>query len=266
MQLRKFGINLSRIHHIFISHLHGDHVFGLYGLLSSLGMMGRRNPLYLYGPERLEEMIRSHLQFFGPLPFELSFHHPGPVREENLYEDDKITVNAVPLKHRTKTFGYLFREKKRLLNVRKEAIREYGLGIADLVRIKQGEDITRPDGSVIDNQLLTLPPYRPRSFAYISDTLFDRELVDRIRNVDLLFHEATFSGRDEKLALETYHSTAPQAAQIAREAGVGQLLIGHFSSRYKDHSILVEEAREIFLNTAGVTDGDVYSLPQERGS
>ena len=264
MQLRRFGINASRIHHIFISHLHGDHVFGLFGLMSTLGLLGRKVPLHLYGPRRLKEMIAEHLKMFGPLPFEVVIHAPSPADPSSLYEDDKITVGAIPLKHRTVTFGYLFREKKRLLNIRKESIREYNLGIAEIARAKRGEDLVLEDGTQVPNQHITLPPYHPRSYAYISDTLFDRGLVESIRGVDLLFHEATFSGKDEKLAIQTFHSTAPQAATIAKEAGVGKLLIGHFSSRYKDPLQFESEAREIFAETSAVSDGDIYSIPPER--
>ena len=264
--MRRYGINASKIHHIFLSHLHGDHVFGLFGLMSTLGMLGRKVPLHLYGPPRLKEMIRDHLKLFGPLPYEVVVH-PVPSRDTPyIYEDDKIRVRAVPLKHRTLTFGYLFREKERLLNMRKESIREFGLGIEEIARAKRGEDLVLEDGTPLSNHRITLPPYRPRSYAYLSDTLFDRELVEPVRGVDLLFHEATFSGKDEKLARETFHTTAPQAALIAKEAAVGRLLIGHFSSRYRDPSILVEEAREIFPRTYGVSDGEVYSVAMERES
>jgi len=266
IQLRKYGFNPSRIHRIFISHLHGDHVFGLFGLLSSLGMLGRKVPLHLYGPEKLSEMLHDHLKYFGPLPFELITYNPPKDADTPFFEDEKITVTAIPLKHRTKTYGYVFREKSRPLNLRKESIEQYGLGIADRVRIKQGADITLPDGRTIPNHLLTLPPYVPRSYAYISDTLFDPDLIPKIREVDLLYHETTFSGRDEKLAADTFHSTAPQAARMAKDAKAGKLLIGHFSSRYKDHTALVEEARELFSQTEGVSDGDVYSIPLRRSS
>jgi ribonuclease Z len=264
--MRRFGINASRIHHLFISHLHGDHVFGLFGLMSTMGLLGRKVPLHLHGPKRLHEMIRDHLKLFGPLPFEVEVHTVPARDTPYIYEDDKIRVKAVPLKHRTMTFGYLFREKERPLNMRKESIREFGLGIEEIARAKRGEDLKLGNGTVIPNSRLTHPPYHPRSYAYISDTLFDRGLVEVIRGVDLLFHEATFAGKDEKLAAETFHSTAPQAAMIAREAGVGKLLIGHFSSRYRDQSMLVEEAREIFSETYGVNDGEVYSVPLERES
>ncbi len=266
IQLRRFRVNPGRIHHIFISHLHGDHVFGLFGLLSTMGMMGRKVPVGLYGPERLEDMMKQHFSFFGSLPFGIDFHCPTPGDEGYLYEDDRLTVSTIPLKHRTPTFGFLFREKKRLLNVRKELIQAYGLGIADLVKVKAGEDFVTGDGKVIPNSKLTFPPYKQRSYAYISDTVYDPELSDRIRGIDLLFHEATFADRDKKLAEATRHSTAGQAATIAQQAGVRKLLIGHFSSRYRDYAHLVEEARRVFSNTEGVNDGDVYSIPLERVS
>jgi len=264
IQLRKFGLNLSRIHHIFISHLHGDHVYGLFGLLSTMGMMGRKVPLNLYGPDKLQQMMEQHLSFFGDLPFEWHVHSPVQEQKSWFYEDNKLTVKAIPLEHRTQTYGYLFREKKRLLNIRKEQIEELGLGIADLIRLKQGEDYTDPSRRVIPNGELTYPPYRQRSYAYISDTLFNPGIAEQVRGVDLLFHEATFSGKDENLAQETKHSTSVQAATVARKAEVRKLLIGHFSSRYKDHTHLVEEARQIFPATDGVNDGDCFSVPLER--
>ena len=266
IQLRKFGFNPVRIHHILISHLHGDHVFGLFGLLSTMGMMGRKVPLNLYGPSRLEEMMVQHLSFFGPLPFKIDFHFPGKDSSDNIFADDKISIMPIPLKHRTITYGYLFREKRRLLNVRKEQIEKHGLGIADVVKIKQGEDFVNAQGHVISNASLTFPPYRQRSYAYISDTLYDPGLVNKLVGVDLLFHEATFAETDKKLAEETMHSTALQAATLAKKAGVEKLLIGHFSSRYKNPALLEEEARQVFSNTHGVKDGDIYSVPLERVS
>jgi ribonuclease Z len=266
IQLRKFGLNPGRIHHIFISHLHGDHVYGLFGLLSTMGMMGRKVTLHLYGPPRLKEALEQHFSFFGALPFPLEFHAPSSDPLHPIFEDEKLTVTPIPLKHRILTYGYLFREKKKLLNVRKEMVEKYGLGIADVVRIKQGEDFTSSDGSLISNRTLTLPPYHLRSYAYISDTLFDPDLAETLRYVDLLFHEATFSSKDQKLALETKHSTSVQAATLAKKAEVKKLLIGHFSSRYKDHGVLEEEAREIFPQTYAVNDGDSYSIPRVRVS
>jgi len=264
VQLRKFGFNPTRIHHIFISHLHGDHVFGLFGLLSSMGMLGRKAALNLYGPDTLEPMMKQHFAFFGSLPFEIRYHIPCSDGDLPVFEDDKLQVSPIPLKHRTTTFGYLFREKKRALNMRKESIENYGLGIADVVRIKQGADHVTKSGEIILNQHLTLPPFLERSYAYISDTVFLPSISEKLRGVDLLFHEATFANKDEKLALATLHSTALQAATLAKAAGVGKLLIGHFSSRYKDYKLLVKEARSVFKDTYGVEDGDLYSIEQRR--
>jgi ribonuclease Z len=263
MRLRKYGLNPGRIHHIFISHLHGDHVFGLFGLLSSLGMMGRKVALHLYGPPELEELMAYYYKFFGPLPFKLEFVSP-PKNGDYIYECEKMTVKALSLKHRVPAFGYIFREKERPLNVRKEQIEFYGLGIADMVKIKRGEDHITKDGEIIPNSKLTLPPYHNRSYAYISDTVYDPGLADSLRGVDLLFHEATFAEKDKKLAKKTLHSTAAQAANLAAKADVKKLLIGHFSTRYKNPDQLEEEARKIFRDTVGVKDGDIYSVPLER--
>lgn len=263
IRLRQFGINPSRIHHILISHLHGDHVFGLFGLLSTLGMMGRKVPLHLYGPMELKELMDFYNRFFGPLPFHLEILS---LTEDNalVYESDKLTIHTIELKHRTTAFGYLIREKNMPLNVRKEQIEAYGLGIADIVKLKRGEDYITNDGKIIPNSKLTLPPYRRRSYAYMSDTMFDPGLAVRVQGVDLLFHEATFSEKDNKLARETQHSTASEAAELAKLAGVRQLLIGHFSSRYKDPLMLETEAREVFENSTAVKDGDIYSIPLKR--
>jgi len=263
MRLKKHGLNLARIHHIFISHLHGDHVFGLFGLLSSLGMMGRKVPLNLYGPQALSGLMDYHGRIFVPLPFELVIKSPTKT-EAFIHESDKLTVTAIPLKHRTQTFGYLFREKAKPLNVIKKQIESLGLGVADVVKLKRGEDYLTESGELIPNDRLTLPPYHRRSYAYLSDTAYDPDLAEKVAGVDLLFHEATFAEKDKKLAAQTLHSTAAQAATLARKAGVKKLLIGHFSTRYKDPIVLEEEAREIFKATVGVNDGDLYSIPLKR--
>lgn len=264
VQLRRFGISPVRINHIFISHLHGDHVFGLFGLLSTLGLMGRKGELHLYGPVELEEILENHLRFFGPLPYPLRFHHPVNELPCTIYEDSKMTVTALGLRHRTTTLGYVFREKPRLKNIRKELVEELGIGLADLMKIKQGQDFMREDGSCIPNRELTLPDWHSRSYAYISDTRYTPGIIPHIRNVDLLYHEATFMEKDRKLARDTWHSTAREAALIAGEAGAARLLIGHYSSRYKDVSELVAEAAAEFKETTGVNDGDRFSVPLVR--
>jgi len=263
IQLRRFRFNPARISHIFISHLHGDHVFGLFGLLSSLGLMGRQSEIHLYGPEGLQVLLQDHLKYFGPLPYEIIYHFPDDYGEF-FYEDDHITVKAIPLAHRTTTYGFIFREKPRMLNIKKEKIGELGLGIADMVKIKRGEDFVLPDGKVVPNRAITLPPYHPRSYAYISDTRFAPSIVEDIKEVDLLFHEATFAEEDSRLAAGNWHSTARQAAEIASRANVRQLLIGHFSTRYKHVDMLLKEAVEVFPDTIAVKDGDRFSLPLER--
>ncbi|MDF1570119.1 MAG: ribonuclease Z [Bacteroidales bacterium] len=262
IQLRRFRLSPARINHIFISHLHGDHVFGLFGMISSLGLMGRKAILNLYGPTALEEMIRVHLGFSGTLPFELRFH----VAQEKqvIYQDSKTEVIPVRLKHRAETFGYLFREKPRLLNVDKAKIEEYGLGVADIKNIKEGRDHLLEDGTVVPNASLTLPPIRQRSYAYISDTAYLPGIAEQIRGVDLLFHEATFLEKDLGLANQTLHSTARQAALVAKAAGAGKLLLGHFSTRYKSDELFLEEARAEFPESVAVNDGDRFTVEQRR--
>lgn len=262
VQLRKYHLSPAKINHIFISHMHGDHVFGLFGLLSSLGLMGRKAALNIYGPEKLEEMVESHLDYFGPLPYKLIFHKAK--HDKIVYEDKKADVKAISLLHRTETFGYIFREKNKLLNLDKEKITKYGIGIEDMVKIKNGADHVTSDGTVIPNSELTLKPWHSRSYAYISDTGYMASIADLIEGVDLLYHEATFLERDKVLAKQTLHSTARQAAEIAKKAGVGKLLIGHFSTRYKFDDEFLEEAREVFKETVSVNDGDVFSLPFKR--
>ena len=262
IQLRRFRLSPARINHIFISHLHGDHIFGLFGLISSLGLMGRKAKLHLYGPTGLEEMISGTLEFFGKIPFELVFH----IAEDDkiLFRDSKTEVIPIRLLHRTETFGYLFRERPRMLNVDKKKIAEYGLGIADIKNIKEGRDHLLDDGSIIPNRELTLPPFKQRAYAYISDTAYLPEIAARLKGVDLLFHEATFLEKDLHLAKETFHSTARQAAMVAHEAYAGKLLIGHFSTRYKSEKAFVHEAREIFSDTIAVNDGDRFSVELTR--
>lgn len=262
IQLRRFRLSPARINHIFISHLHGDHVFGLFGLISSLGLMGRKAILNLYGPEGLEEMVRVHLRFFGTLPFELCFHVAR--EKEVIYQDSKTEVIPVRLMHRADTFGYLFREKPRLLNVDKSKIGHYGLGVEDIKKIKEGKDHLLGDGTVVPNDALTLPPLRQRSYAYISDTAYIPEIAEQIRGVDLLFHEATFLEKDADLARQTFHSTARQAALVAKAAGAGKLLLGHFSTRYRSDDLFLAEARAVFPESVAVNDGDRFRVEQHR--
>ena len=261
MQLRKYKIRLGKIHHIFISHLHGDHVFGIFGLLSSFSLLGREEPLHMFGPEGLEEMVIDHLKFFqDDLGFELYFHRIQCRRPALVHEDKQISVLSLPLIHRIPTCGFLFREQPKERNILKEKISEHNIPVRDIIKIKRGEDFILPDGTTIPNDELTRPPAPQRSYAYCSDTRPNRENIPVLEGVDILYHEATFAQEDAALAYETYHSTARQAAELAAGAGVGRLLIGHFSSRYKDVSVLESEAKEVFHETRAVHDGERFEV------
>lgn len=266
MQLRKNKIRFGKINHIFISHLHGDHIFGLYGLLSSFSLMGRKTPIHLYAPENYQIMLRSHLSDFDiNLSFEIDFI-PLKGKDPFLILDDKyLTVTAFPLQHRVPAFGFLFREKLSDRNIIKEKIDEYQIPSVRIPAIKKGEDFIKPDGSVIPNSELTLPPPEPLSYAYCSDTSYFKRLASFIKGVSLLYHEATFDKSLNKLAEITGHSTTLDAAKTALNAGAGTLIIGHFSSRYKTISFLVEESREIFPYTYAAIDGKSYEVGKIAG-
>jgi len=267
MQLRKFRIKLGKINHIFISHLHGDHIFGLFGLISSFSLLGRKSNLHIYGPDMLEELILDHLKYFqGDLSFHIAFHKIQTRRSALIFQDSKTEVYTIPLKHRIPTCGFLVKEKSGTRNIKKEVIEKYNLSIREIVSIKEGADYTASDGQVIPNYELTLPAFRPRSYAYCSDTAYHEEIIDYIKNVDLMYHETTFLNEDLNLATETTHSTSRQAAELAMKAGVGKLLIGHFSSRYKHLEVFEQEARAVFEESYAVNDGDVFTVEQQRES
>ncbi len=261
MQLRKYRVKLGKINHILISHLHGDHTYGLFGLLSSFNLLGREEPLHIYGPEPLEEMLLDHLKFYqSDLGYDLVFHRIQCRRSALIYEDKNLWIWSLPLIHRIPTCGFLFREKPRERNIIKEKITEYQIPIKKIVEIKKGADLVLQNGSRVPNAELTLPPQRQKSYAYCSDTRPNPDIIPLIRNVDLFYHEATFLEEDAKLAHETFHSTARQAAQMAQSAGAGKLLIGHFSSRYKLVADFESEAKTIFANTLAVDDGDIFEV------
>ena len=265
MQLRKFRIRFGKINHIFISHLHGDHVFGLFGLISSFSLLGRKNSLHIYGPPGIKNILLGHLQMFSmELVFTLDIHELAPKRHQQVFEDKSLTIFAFPLKHRITTMGYIFLEKDAELNIKKEAISKYNLSLANITKIKKGDDYQTPDGILVPNAELTKPPYKQRKYVYCTDTRPLKKIIELAKNADVLYHEATFLDRDKYLARDTGHSTTVQAATAAKEAGVGRLIIGHFSARYKDQVQHLKEAREIFSETVIAEDGVTFSIEKMR--
>jgi len=261
MQLRKNRISFSKINHIFISHLHGDHLFGLYGLLSTLSLMGRRNPIRLFAPENYHQILLSHLQDFDiHLNFEIDFTPLAGNDPVQVLDDKYITVTSFPLQHRVPAFGFLFREKKAERNIIKECITNYNIPQIRIPAIKKGADYVTPEGIIIKNEDITTPPPEPLSFAYCSDTKYFRRLSSFVKGVTLLYHEATFDKCMGDLAEMTGHSTTLDAARTALEAGAGSLIIGHFSARYKSFYPLVEEAKSLFSNTFPAVDGRSYDI------
>ncbi len=263
LRLMECGINPLKLNNIFISHLHGDHVFGLMPLISSLGHLGRRVPLTVFAPAPLGEILACHFRYFDrALPFEVIWHEVDTRQNAMIYENSVMEVWTIPLRHRVPAAGYLFREKMPPLNIRKEAIGRYGLGIAQITAAKRGEDLLNGDGSLLaSNSELTYVPYPPRSYAYCSDTQYSGKVASIVAGVDLLYHEATFADEDKSLAKETGHSTASQAAKAALTAGASRLLIGHISSRYKYETLLLDEARLVFPNTGIAEEMRTYEIP-----
>lgn len=250
VQLRKSRLKFSRLNHIFISHLHGDHCFGLMGLISTFGMLERTADLHIYSHPDLKVLLNPHLDFFCKgMPYKVIFHDINPAERSIIYEDRSLTVETVPLRHRLPTCGFLFREKPTPNHIIREMTDFYKVPLYMMNRIKNGEDFVTDDGSVIPNSRLTTPSDPPRSYAYCSDTSYIPYITEQIKNVDVLFHEATFTDSEKARAKATQHSTARQAADIALKANAGQLIIGHFSARYETEECLLNEAREVFPNT-----------------
>jgi ribonuclease Z len=261
-QMRKYKIGFSKINHIFISHLHGDHIFGLIGLISTFALIGRENDLHIYSHSELQKFLSPQIEFLyaDDLPFKIIFHPLNFKKEQQIFEDAKVIVYAFPLDHRISTCGFRFEEKPALPNLLPEKIKEYQIPIRDRQRIKEGEDFTTIDGHIISHAELTKNKHRARTFAFCSDTRYSESYIESVRNVDLLYHEATFAKDNKDLAHTTYHSTGEDAARVALEAEVGKLIIGHFSARYKDHTVILKEAQMIFGNTEAITEGEVFSV------
>ena len=251
VQLRKAHAKFSKINHIFISHLHGDHVFGLIGLLSSFQLLGRSVPMNIYGPKGIKELVETQLKLTESFNnFKLNFIELTSKESELIYEDEKVTVHTIPLYHRIYTNGFLFKEKKRVRRLNMEVIAQYPeIEICDYHNLKLGKDFIKEDGTVVKNESLTFPPKHSYSYAFCSDTSYNEKIIPIIKGADVLYHEATFLDDLKELAAKTAHSTALQAAEIARKAEVGHLILGHFSNRYADISVFKKEAETVFPNT-----------------
>ena len=250
LQFRKSRLKFSRLNHIFISHLHGDHCFGLWGLISTLNLLGRTAELHIYSPRGLEALLLPTLAFFNrQMTYRVLFHEFDTDRPALIYEDRSLTVTTIPLRHRIPCCGFLFAEKQGLNHIVREMVDFYKVPLFEMNRIKNGADYVTPEGEIVPNRLLTRPADPPRRYAYCSDTICLPEIAGQLHGVDLLFHEATFASDNLGRAKETYHTTAVQAAELARSAEVKKLLIGHFSARYEDESVLLQEAQEVFPET-----------------
>ncbi|MEI6680157.1 MAG: ribonuclease Z [Mariniphaga sp.] len=261
IQLRKFGIKVGKINHIFISHLHGDHIFGLPGLISTIALGGKKGELHIYSHSELKIMMDHFLKFMNDFVDLKIIYHPLNFRSRAvIYQDSKLIVESFPLKHRIPCCGFIFREKIHELHLRGDKIDSLKIPIKDRVAIKRGADYQIPGGVNIPNKELTFPPDPARSYAFVTDTAYRKQIIPVIKEVDLLYHEATFSDELSDLALKTCHSTAKQAAAIASEACVKKLIIGHFSNRYKNVDPLIEEARAVFPNTFAANDGSRFEL------
>ncbi|MDQ6471844.1 ribonuclease Z [Flavobacterium sp. LHD-80] len=256
VQLRKNKIKFSKINHIFISHLHGDHLYGLIGTISTFSLLGRTTDLHIYGPKGIKELILLQLKLTESwTTYNLFFHELESKESEIIFEDKKVIVKTIPLKHRVYTNGYLFEEKpdERKLNV--EAVQKYDIHVAYYQKIKNGGDITLDNGTIIENEKLTFDPAPTMKYAFCSDTVYHEAIIPIIKDVDVLYHESTFLESEASLAQKTLHSTAKEAAHIALQANVKQLVLGHYSTRYDGIERFKEEAQEIFPNVLLADDG-----------
>ena len=261
VQMRRMRVRFGRLAHIFISHLHGDHCFGLPGLISTLGMLGRTGELVVHGPKEVETYLRPVMDLFcRGMEFEVRFN-PVDTRSHSLVmEDSSLSVYSIPLKHRIPTCGYLFAEKPKEAHIIREMTDFYQVPVRCMKDIKQGQDYVTPEGEVVPNSRLTRPAAPPKRYAFCSDTAYNRSIIPIIEGADLLYHEATFAECDLARAKETFHSTARQAAEIARDAHVKRLVIGHYSARYEDLSELHREAEAVFPGTILGNEGTVIPV------
>ncbi len=262
LQIRRSSLSFERIGHIFISHIHGDHCFGLIGLISTFGLLGRHATLHVHAPAALGPMLKAQLDVFFnyDIGYGVEFHPIDTTQQAVIFEDHSLTVETIPLDHRMPCAGFLFREKPTLPHIRREAIDMYGIPTSQINNIKAGQDFTLEDGTVIKHQQLVTPPDVPRSYAYCSDTRYMPQLHQVVMGVDTLYHESTYADDKVDGAEKYYHSTARQAATVARDAHVGKLLLGHYSARYADEGILLREAQEVFDRVQLTNEMDVIDV------
>ena len=259
-QMVRYRVPMMKLDSVFISHIHGDHVFGIFGLLSTLGMKGRRTPLNIFAPVGFGPILKFFLSYYGDgIAFEIRFTPLKMKAPEVILETKTAQVLAFPLNHGIETFGFLFREKEPMMNVRKEAIAEYGLTLTEIGVLKRGEDVLRPEG-IIPNAAAAYKPFEPRSYAYVSDTAPFPEEAVWLRGVTVLYHETTYLEELADQGALRHHSTTLQAASVARDAGAGRLLIGHYSSRTRESAPYEAECRKVFPATYAASDGDVYEI------
>lgn len=259
-QMVRAGINPLKIRAVFISHLHGDHLYGLFPLISTMGLCGRKTALQIFAPAPFGEILENHLRYFDrEIPYPVEWVEVRTTEHALLFENKTLEVWSIPLRHRVPCAGFLFREKQPPLNVDKFKITKYGLSIAEITTAKRGEDIVREE-EVIPNGEVTYRPYAPRSYAYLSDTNFSAKAATLCHGVDLMYHEATYSAEEQRNAKDRGHSTSTDAARAALKAEARRLVIGHYSSRYKDEQVLVDEARTLFAETYPAVEGETFFI------
>ncbi len=261
VQLRKHKIKFSRINQIFISHLHGDHFFGLIGLISTFSLLNRPNDLHIYGPKGIKEIILLQIKLSKSYTkYNLFFHELESTESELIFEDDKIEVHTIPLKHRVYANGFLFKEKPGLRRINIGAAQEQNIEVCYFNKLKQGSDLQREDGTIIKNETVTSDPQPIQSYAFCSDTVYNEEIIPLIKEVDVLYHESTFLERDIEKCIPTGHSTAMQAAEIAKKAHVKNLILGHYSTRYPEIELFKKEAETVFQPVLLADDGKVFKF------
>ena len=261
IQLRRQKIGFGKIKHIFISHLHGDHYFGLIGLISTLNLLGLKTDIHIYSPSELIDLLQPQLDFIkGEMKVRLIFHPLNFKKQQKIYTDKRVEVFSFPVKHSISTCGFLFKEVQKQANIKKEFVEAFSIPVVKIKDIKAGADFITDEGKVISNKTLTNPAPQPRSYAFCTDTAYHEPIIDVVAGVDLLYHEATFLKEMNDFAKKTQHSTTIDAANIAKQANVKKLIIGHFSARFNNISQFEEEARSVFKNTFAVEEGKTYKV------